>query len=236
MGERKTILWLNCGMLKWFKRSLIFIVGAVLGVQVGIRVLLQFKPVITPSWIGPLLLSPIRMLYRHPQRVLDFVGPHRGETLLDLGCGNGLLTLEAAKRVGAEGTIHAVDVQEKMIDLLKKRLSQTDLQNVQTHIAPATRLPLPDASIDHAVMISVLPMVADKGVALREVFRVLRPGGTLVIGEEIMEPEYVRARTIQRWAEQAGFNLVVSDGRAIEYLLKFTRPLTTVEMVKESMS
>jgi ubiquinone/menaquinone biosynthesis C-methylase UbiE len=223
-------------MWKWLKRSLVFIVGAVLGVQVGVRVLMQFKPTITPSWIGPLLLSPIRMLYRNPQRVLDFVGPHRGETILDLGCGNGMLTLEAAKRVGAEGTVHAVDVQEKMIDLLNMRLSQTDLQNVKAHVSPATRLPLPDSSVDHAIMISVLPMVADKGVALREIFRVLRPGGTLVIGEEILEPEYVRAKTIQRWAEQAGFNLVVSDGRAIEYLLKFTRPLTAVEMVKEAMS
>jgi ubiquinone/menaquinone biosynthesis C-methylase UbiE len=223
-------------MWKWLKRSLVFIIGAALGVQVGVRVLMQFKPLITPAWIGPLLLSPIRMLYRNPQRILDFVGLHRGETILDLGCGNGLLTLEAAKRVGAEGRVHAVDVQEKMIDQLTQRLSQTELQNVQTHIASATRLPLPDSSIDHAIMISVLPMVADKGVALREVFRVLRPGGTLVVGEEIMEPEYVRARTIQRWAEQAGFRLVVSDGRAIEYLLKFTRPLTTVEMAKEAMN
>ena len=75
---------------------------------------------------------------------------------------------------------------------------------------------------------------ADRGVALSEIFRVLRPGGTLVIGEELLEPDYARAVTIQRWAENAGFKLVRSEGWAIEYLLKFTRPLTQVDMAREA--
>ena len=223
-------------MWKWLKRTLVFVVGAMLGLQVAVRLVLQFRPRITPPWIGSLLLTPVRMLYRNPHRVLDFVAPHRGQTVLDVGCGNGLLTFEAAQRVGQEGVVHAVDVQDRMLNLLADRLSQTELKNIQTHLASVTRLPLPDNSVDHAIMISVLPMIADKGVALREVFRVLRPGGTLVIGEEILQPEYVRAKTIERWAGQAGFRLVISDGRAIEYLLKFTRPMTTVEMAKEAMS
>ena len=222
-------------MWKWLKRTLIFIVGTMLGLQVAIRLVLQFRPRITPPWIGSLLLTPVRMLYRNPQRVLDFVGPHRGQTVLDVGCGTGLLTFEAAQRVGQEGRVHAVDVQARMLRRLQERLSLTELVNIQTHQASVTKLPLQDNSVDHAIMISVLPMIADKGVALREVFRVLRPGGTLVIGEEILQPEYVRAKTIERWAEQAGFRLVISDGRAIEYLLKFTRPMTTVEMAKEAM-
>ena len=61
-------------------------------------------------------------------------------------------------------------------------------------------------------------------------------GGTLVIGEELMEPDYVRAVTIQRWAEHAGFKLVRTEGWAIEYLLKFTRPITQVDMVREAAS
>ena len=222
-------------MRKWLKRTLIFVVGTMVGLQVGVRFVLQFWPRVTPPWIGSLLLTPVRMLYRNPQRVLDFVGPHRGQVVLDVGCGTGLLTFEAAQRVGNEGTVHAVDVQPHMLQRLNDRLSQTELKNIQTHLASVTRLPLPDHSVDHAIMISVLPMVADKGIALGEVFRVVRPGGTLVVGEEILQPEYVRAKTIKRWAEQAGFRLVASDGRAIEYLLKFTRPMTAVEMAKEAV-
>jgi ubiquinone/menaquinone biosynthesis C-methylase UbiE len=223
-GLIQSIMW------KWFKQTFVFAVGAALGIQLGVRVLMKFKPLIAPLW-----LSPVRMLYRNPQRVLDFAGLHRGQTVLDLGCGSGLFAIEAAQRVGAHGTVHAVDVQPEMLDRLTERLRNADLQNVQTHLGSATKLPLPDASVDHVFMISVLPMIADKGVALREVFRVLRPGGTLVVGEEILVPEYVRAKTIQRWADNAGFNLVASEGWAIEYLLKFTRPMTAVEMVREAM-
>ena len=221
-------------MFKWLKRTLVFTLGTLLGIQVAIRVLIQFRPLITPPWIAPFLLQPIRMLYRNPARVLDFVGAHRGETVLDLGCGTGVFTFEAAQRVGPQGLVHALDVQRDVIARLENRLGAAGLTNVITHQASAVKLPFPDLSIDHVLMISVLPMIADRGVALREVFRILRPGGTLVIGEEVLEPEYVRAKTIERWAEQAGFTLVVTQGRAIDYLLKFTRPLTAVDMVKEA--
>ena len=222
-------------MWKWLKRTLIFIVGTMLGLQVAIRLVLQFRPRITPPWIGSLLLTPVRMLYRNPARVLDFLAPQRGGTVIDVGCGTGVFTIEAAHRVGPIGKVHALDVQPVMIERLRERLSATDLQNVEAHTESATCLPFANASIDHALMISVLPIVADRGVALREMFRVLRPGGTLVIGEELMEPDYVRAVTIQRWAENAGFKLVRTEGWAIEYLLKFTRPITQVDMVRESI-
>ncbi len=212
----------------------VFAVGSLLGVQLGVRVLMYFKPLVTPPWVAPLLGSSFRMLYRNPARVLDFLAPQRGGIVLDVGCGTGVFALEAARRVGPLGRVHALDVQQAMIERLQTRLAATDIANIETHIENATHLPFGDASIDHALMISVLPTLADRGVALSEMFRVLRPGGTLVIGEELMEPDYVRAVTIQRWAENAGFKLVHSAGWAIEYLLKFTRPLTQVDMAREA--
>ncbi len=222
-------------MWKWFKRLFVFAVGSMVGVQLGVRVLLHFKPVVTPPWVSFLFGSSFRMLYRNPARVLDFLAPQRGGTVIDVGCGTGVFTIEAAHRVGPIGKVHALDVQPVMIERLRERLLATDLQNVEAHTESATCLPFANASIDHALMISVLPIVADRGVALREMFRVLRPGGTLVIGEELMEPDYVRAVTIQRWAENTGFKLVRTEGWAIEYLLKFTRPITQVDMVRESI-
>ncbi len=221
-------------MWKWLKRTFVFFVGSLLGVQLGVRVLMRFKPLVAPPWIAPLFGSSFRMLYRNPARVLDFLAPQRGGTVADIGCGNGVFSLEAARRVGPMGKVHAIDVQPKMLERLKSRLASTDLENIETHLVTATNLPFNDGSIDHVLMISVLPIIADRGVALHEIFRVLRPGGTLVIGEELLEPDYVRAVTIQRWAEQAGFRLVHSEGWAIEYLLKFTRPITQIEMVREA--
>ncbi len=221
-------------MLKWFRRMFVFTVGSVLGVQLGVRVLMYFKPLVTPPWVAPLLGGSFRMLYRNPARVLDFLAPQRGGTVLDVGCGTGVFALEAARRVGPLGKVHALDVQQAMLERLQTRLAATDLQNIEAHRESATHLPFADASIDHALMISVLPTIADRGVALSEIFRVLRPGGTLVIGEELLEPDYARAVTIQRWAENAGFKLVRSEGWAIEYLLKFTRPLTQVDMAREA--
>jgi ubiquinone/menaquinone biosynthesis C-methylase UbiE len=214
----------------------VFAVGVLLGVQVGVRVLMYFKPLVTPPLIAPLFGGSFRKLYRNPARVLDFLTPQRGGTVLDVGCGTGVFALEAARRVGPLGKVHALDLQASMIDRLQARLAATDIVNIETHVESATHLPFPDASIDQVLMISVLPTIADRGVALSEVFRVLRPGGTLVVGEELLEPDYVRAVTIQRWAESAGFNLVRSEGWAIEYLLKFTRPITQVDMVREAAS
>ena len=185
-------------MMNWIKRGLIFSTGAVIGSQVGIRLLLRFHPVATPSIVTPLMDYPLRRIYRDAGETLDFVGIHTNATLLDAGCGTGLFSIEAARRVGPGGTVYAVDFQPQLIARIARRAQAAELHNIQATLAPVHELPLPSNSIDAALMISVLPMLPSKAVALGEIKRVLKPGGVLVVGEELPEPEYVRPVTICR--------------------------------------
>jgi ubiquinone/menaquinone biosynthesis C-methylase UbiE len=212
-------------MSKWLRRAVAFIAGAFVGTQLGIRLVVRLSPRATPLLFMPLMEHPLRRRYRNAAHILDFVGLHHNATMLDIGCGTGLYSLEAARRVGAHGVVHAIDFQPELIAALAQRADAAKLSNVHTTLAPAQHLPLPSNNADAALMISVLPLLRSRAEALREAKRVLKPGGILVIGEELPEPEYVRPVTTRRWAEQAGFRLIERDGNAFAYLLKFVKPI-----------
>jgi ubiquinone/menaquinone biosynthesis C-methylase UbiE len=115
--------------------------------------------------------------------------------------------VEAARRVGPEGRLIAVDIQPKMIAQAEKRVQEAGLTNVETHIADAYHLPLDDASVDRAFLIAVLPEIPDQARALIELRRVIRPGGVLSITEDFTDPDYPFAFETVRRVEAAGFSL-----------------------------
>jgi ubiquinone/menaquinone biosynthesis C-methylase UbiE len=174
------------------------------------------------SWSG-LIENPVRRWdMRH---TLDRVAPRPGETVLELGPGPGAFTLEAARRVGPEGKLIAVDLQPEMIARVNEKVRQAGVTNVETHVANAYDLPLPDASADRAFLVTVLPEIPDPVKALREVHRVLKPGGTLSVTEEFIDPDYPRRVTTIKWAEAARFELAERLGNGWVYTLNFVRPL-----------
>lgn len=113
--------------------------------------------------------------------VFDDLAPVGGDQVLDLGCGNGLLTLELARAVGPEGHVTGLDPSEDMRALAFSRCS--DHQNVTIRDGAAERLPFEDASFDKAVSIQVFEYLSDLPGVCAEVLRVLRPGGRLVVGD-----------------------------------------------------
>ncbi len=130
----------------------------------------------------------------------------------DLGCGTGTLTAALAPHVAR---VHAVDASPEMLAAAHARLDR--LPNVSVHEGTLEALPLPDASLDVAVMLLVLHHVADPLRALREVRRVLRTGGRLLIADmrAHMHEEYRQqmghiwqgfdACTLEQWLMDAGF-------------------------------
>lgn len=194
--------------------------GAAIGATLAVRWVTRRAALITPPMFAPLLLSPLRMAYRPPSQLVRFLAPEPDWTVLDLGCGNGAFTLPLARSVRR---VHAVDVQPAMVAALRERLRRARLDNVSAHVAPATRLPFGGHAFDAVLMISVLPMLHDRDAALREVYRVLKPDGVLIVGEEWIEPEYVGRRTVTRWVERAGFTLCARTANLMCYTLKFRR-------------
>lgn len=103
-----------------------------------------------------------------------------GERVADVACGTGLVTLPAAEAVGPGGTIVATDISQGMVDDLRRRTEEQGLRNVQAERMDAENLKLDDASFDAALDALGLMYVPDPLQALREMRRVLKPGGRAV--------------------------------------------------------
>lgn len=218
-------------MLKWITRTLVFVAGGFLGAQLILRLLLRVTPIAIPDRLNSFLSTPARRLYRDPGKVVDLLGIHRNSVVLDAGCGHGVFTLEVARRLGARGMVHAVDRRPHMIEGVARRLDVANVTNqVQLTTSPLDALPIENDSVDAAMMISALPTIPDRLAALKEIRRVLKPGGVLVVGEELLEPQYVRPLIIQEWALEAGFKLVGRSGSPFSYLLKFIKPVSVSEV------
>ncbi len=200
------------------RRWCAFALGVLLGVPLAVRWITRPAGLITPAAFAPLLTSRLRLSYRHPEALVRWAGIRPGWRVLDLGCGNGAFAPALARVAGG---VVALDVQPAMIARLRRRLPPAARSRVHPLVASAFHLPFPAAAFDAVVMISILPMLRDVGLALREARRVLKPDGLLIIGEDLLEPEYVRWSTIARWAAQAGFVLRDRSANLLSYTLLF---------------
>lgn len=122
-------------------------------------------------------------------RVLSRAGLRPGATVVDLGCGLGLLSLEAARLVGPEGKVYAVDADRQALESLRESALESGLANLVPVNAELPGLPLPDEEADAVVARSVFSYLEDKARALKECFRVLRPEGLISFCEPVLAEE-----------------------------------------------
>jgi ubiquinone/menaquinone biosynthesis C-methylase UbiE len=122
-----------------------------------------------------------------PAGFFDALELRRGTVLLDVGCGAGSYALAAAEKVGVKGTIYAVDLWEEGIATLSREVALRRIKNIHPLVADVSRkIPVADRSIDVCLMATVLHDLIADGTAdgtLREVERVLKPGGQLAVVE-----------------------------------------------------
>jgi len=102
-----------------------------------------------------------------------FAGVHRGQRLVDIGCGPGALTTELVRRLGAAAVV-AVDPSEPFVEAVRERHP-----GVETHLAVAELLPLPSDVFDAALAQLVVHFMTDPVAGLREMSRVVKPGGVV---------------------------------------------------------
>ena len=153
-------------------------------------------------------------------RLRETLEPSPGERILEIGPGTGYYTLDLAEWVGADGTVEIFDLQKEMLDHTIRRARERGLWNVSPTQGDAQSLPYEDDSIDAAILVATLGEIPDQDAALREVARVLRPGGRLIVGELFGDPHMVTVGSLERRAEDAGLRLEKRSGPTLGYFAR----------------
>jgi SAM-dependent methyltransferase len=131
------------------------------------------------SWLE----RPERMSEERPDLVLAALELKPGMTVADIGAGSGYYSWRMAERVGAGGTVYAVDVQPEMIALLREQMSKRGVNNVQAVLGTTADPRLPAALLDLAVMVDVYHEFEYPYEMLAAIVRALKPGGRLAFVE-----------------------------------------------------
>ncbi|MCU0551800.1 MAG: class I SAM-dependent methyltransferase [Leptolyngbya sp. Prado105] len=128
---------------------------------------------------------------RFGQQTIDHLALRPGDRVLDVCCGSGASAIPAAVRVGAAGQVLGIDIAESLLQLARDKAQQQGLENIKFQVGDFETLGFPDESFDAIVCVFGIFFVPDMQAAVRELWRMLRPGGKLAItswGERVFEP------------------------------------------------
>jgi ubiquinone/menaquinone biosynthesis C-methylase UbiE len=153
-------------------------------------------------------------------RLREILEPQPGQRLLEVGPGTGYYALPVAGWLAPDGRLDVVDLQQEMLDHTSGRAREQGIGNVFPTRADATSLPYPDDSFDAAYLVAVLGEIPDQGAALRELRRVVKPAGGIVVGELFGDPHMVSHGSLRNRAAACGLRV---DGKLGGRLWHFTR-------------
>ena len=215
---------LLCGVLLWECSAL----SPILAAQNAATQQAEQRKTSTP-YTGDLSIfeNPERDKKLQVQRVMDVLGIHAGTNVADIGAGSGWFTVRAAKRVGENGGVYAVDINPESIRYIDERVRREGIHNVRTLLGAADDPKLPNESVDSVLILKTYHEIAAPIVLLRNLRRSLRSAARIGIIDRNGngEDHGVQKDVVIKEATQAGYRLTgeydfVKDDRE-DYFLVF---------------
>jgi SAM-dependent methyltransferase len=200
---------------KWAAASALLAVAA----DVAGRIWSRQSPVPMPYFMRWILLVPRGP--QSPARVQRLLQPRSGERMLEIGPGVGVHAIPIAAALQPGGVLDVLDMQQEMLDELMRRAARQGVGNIVPCRGDAQHLPYPDANFDAAYLVSVLGEIPDPALALRELRRVLKPAGRLLVCEVFLDPDFIALPALQASARDAGFALERRSGPRLAYTALF---------------
>jgi ubiquinone/menaquinone biosynthesis C-methylase UbiE len=155
-------------------------------------------------------------------RLRTVLAPLPGERVLEIGPGTGYYTLDIAEWVGTGGRVEVFDLQQEFLDHVIGRAGERGLANVIPTQGDATALPYEDDSIDAVALTAVLGEIPEPVAALREIHRVLKPGGRLIVGELFGDPHFTTLGSLKRQAAEASLAFETHSGNWLAYFARLS--------------
>jgi ubiquinone/menaquinone biosynthesis C-methylase UbiE len=154
-------------------------------------------------------------------RLREMLSPQPGQRVLEVGPGTGYYALQVARWLEPSGTLDILDIQQEMLDHTMHRARAMGVLNIVPRWGEAQALPYPDHHFDSAYLVATLGEVPDKGRALRELGRVLKRGGRLVVGEVLLDPHKVTFEELRRLTDAGGLDHERTLKGALGYFAAF---------------
>jgi ubiquinone/menaquinone biosynthesis C-methylase UbiE len=183
--------------------------------------------VFDPAHIA-VLESEDRKIWQNPDKILSATEIMPRWIAADLGCGSGYFTVVLARRVKK---VYAIDVQKEMLDFLEDKIRRMRISNVELLLSKGNEIPLENQCIDFLISVNTLHEFEDRVNMIREINRVIKPQGRLLIVDFKKKetgfgpPVSIRISKVQavKMLSESGFVLVAQKDLEYHYLLVFTK-------------
>jgi ubiquinone/menaquinone biosynthesis C-methylase UbiE len=159
-----------------------------------------------PWWLCFTFDNPLRRRLQDPDRILKGL-VQQGQMALDIGCGMGYFSLPLARAVGPAGTVICIDMQEQMLDAVRRKAEKAGLNNIQFHRCDSNSLGLA-ASADFALAFWMVHEVRNQPEFLGEVRDLLKAGGTFLMVEPKLHVAATAFDKSVSMSEAAGFKII----------------------------
>ena len=160
------------------------------------------------------------------ERLIEILEPRPRERLLEVGPGTGYYALDVARRLD-KGRLEVYDLEPRMVEHVMERARREGIANTTGWTGDAREMLFEDDRFDAAYLTMVLGEIPDQDAALRELARVVKPGGRVVVGELALDPHYVRLPQLRERAQRAGLEFDRQLGGGGAYFARFRVPEPT---------